>query len=66
MQAKERLERKIKKLLEEHSDDQIELDRAVGEELSADELLTIALMPTNSRLHNRVTGCLLRDSKRKK
>jgi len=42
------------------------LDRAVGEELSADKLLTIALMPTNSRLRNRVTGCLPRDSERKK
>jgi len=66
MQAHQRLERKINAIADAHTGDQKTIDRLVNSELTADECLTIALMPINSRLRTYVVGCLMRDSKRKK
>jgi hypothetical protein len=64
MQAKERLERKIELFVKRNGIDQDRTDREVGN-LSADELLTAAQLPINSKLRTYISGCLLRDEKRK-
>ena len=66
MSASERLQRKIDRIVRQNSNRTEDIDSAVNDELTMDEVLTLGLMPINSKLRTFVTGCLLRDTQRKK
>jgi hypothetical protein len=63
--GRERLEAKIKRVLRNVKDGE-DADRALSEALGAQELLTLALLPKNSRLRTGVLHALAREEKRKK
>ena len=60
-----RLEAKIKRVLRNVKDGE-DADRALSQALGAQELLTLALLPKNSRLRTGVVHALAREEKRKK
>ena len=66
MQAKDRLRKKVTRIVEMYGDDQNRIDREVSDTLTLDEILTVGLMPIKHKLRTYIVGCLLRDTKRKK
>ena len=64
--ASERVTSKINKIVEECEDDVELLDDRIEDELDIQEILTVGLMPVNSKLRNFVFGCCLRSQERRK
>ena len=62
--AAERLKRKVEALEQEHKG--AEFDAALYDALDMQELLTMALLPLNSRLRVRIAGALRRNVDRKR
>ncbi len=56
----ERLARKVQRIVDECRGDDDLLDRRIDSEMSAQDILTIGLMPINSKLRNMVIGCFMR------
>jgi hypothetical protein len=61
-----RLTDKVNKIIRECGDDSDLLDERIDEEMSSQEILTLGLLPINSKLRTFVIGCFLRAKDRKK
>lgn len=61
--AKDRLARKVDRILRGHEEGSPDADRALYEGLDMQEVLTAALLPINSTLRTRIVGALRRDKK---
>ena len=66
--AQDRLQAKVERILARHhgrpNGDEA-ADTEINDTLDAQEVLTMALLPLNSRLRNRILGAFLRDRERK-
>lgn len=65
MSAKQRLVKKLDNIVDTHYPDQDAIDDAVNDSFDANEILTVGLMPLNSKTRSYVVGCLIRSTKRK-
>ena len=64
--AEERLRRKVAAIERRHQDDEEAFDRELNEKLDVQEVLTAGLLPIHSKLRTRISGALLRDTKRRR
>ncbi|OUU50579.1 MAG: hypothetical protein CBC12_05150 [Candidatus Puniceispirillum sp. TMED52] len=64
--AEERVSDKISKIVAQCGDDVELLDDRIEDELDIQEILTVGLMPINSKIRNFVFGCCLRSRERRK
>lgn len=62
----ERLTNKVNKIVRECGDDSDLVDERIDQELSSQEILTLGLLPINSKIRTFVIGCFLRAKDRKK
>ena len=65
MDARARLERKVRRILSQHSL-QEEADAALMDALDMNEILTMGLLPMHSKLRTTIAGAYLRDKDRKR
>lgn len=63
--AAERLQRRIDAIENRHKDDAAAFDTELYDSLDMQELLTVGLLPVNSRLRVRILGALMRDKERR-
>lgn len=64
--AAERVTNKVNKIIKECKGDDALLDKRIDTEITAQEVLTIGLMPINSRIRTMVIGCFMREKNKKK
>lgn len=64
--ATERVQAKVSRILDKHGDDAEAADRGLYDALDANEILTVAMLPINSRLRNTVVAALRRDKSRQR
>lgn len=66
MSVVERVEAKVEKIVKQCKGDSELIDERIDKELTAQEFLTIGLMPVNSKLRTFVIGCFIRAKDRNK
>ena len=62
----ERLTHKVHKIVQECGEEADLADERIDKELTSQEILTLGLLPINSKLRTFVIGCFLRAKDRKK